>query len=124
VTDETKLAVLAVLRRTRDGFARTSWSTSVHTGLWWWQRLLNWAVARLATDAKVFTDPLNYYRCEYVPLKDVADPGLIDAAMRELAPEPRCRICGSVNVAEDPAGYYCHAERYDGAPLLCLERHP
>ncbi len=32
-----------------------------------------------------------------------------------------CRVCGSTNLMPDPAGYYGHAEREDGAPLMCMD---
>lgn len=38
-----------------------------------------------------------------------------------IVPEPKCRVCGGINLDADPAGYYCHAEDFRGAPLLCLD---
>jgi hypothetical protein len=43
--------------------------------------------------------------------------------LAQYAPKPTCRLCGSDQLVEDPAGYYWHAERFDGAPLCCLV-HP
>ena len=44
-----------------------------------------------------------------------------DIAQRlsQYAPAPTCQSCDGSELIEDPAGYYWHAERWDGAPLLC-----
>ena len=33
----------------------------------------------------------------------------------------KCKICGSPRLTPDPADYYGHAHREDGAPLMCLD---
>jgi hypothetical protein len=125
MTDEVKKAVLAVLRQSEGGFAQPIGRWSVHTGLPRWKRFLNWLALKLGADQKPFTDPLNFGKWDMRPLSDVAEPHLIERAMRELAGEPVCRVCGGKDLVPDPAGYYCHAENYDGAPLLCrnMEEH-
>lgn len=39
----------------------------------------------------------------------------------KYAPPPRCKRCDSANLFPDQAGYYRDAERWDGAPYLCLD---
>jgi hypothetical protein len=120
MTDEVRTAVLAVLRDANlHGLVRTSFCGSVHTGLPWWKRQVNRVTAWLGGDKLPFTDPLNYSAVVRVSLETITRPALIDDAMRELAPDPRCRKCGSDDLEADPAGYYCDAVDYRGAPLLC-----
>ncbi len=122
---EVQEAVVAALRRSQLGFSYVTGSWSEFTGLSRWQRFVNWVAKLLGGDQPPFIDPKNFRRVEDRPLSHYADPALIDEALRELAPIPKCRICGAgpEHLAPDPAGYYCHAKRYDGAPLLCT-RHP
>jgi hypothetical protein len=123
MNEHVKAAVLAVLRRSDYGFANVSSRGSTSTGLTRWQQFVNWLAKKLRANQKPFTDPLNWRKVEVLPLRQVADPDLIEEAMRELASEPACRICGRKDLlVPDPAGYYCHAERYDGAPLLCRNK--
>ncbi len=101
----------------------TTGCASVDTGLSRWRRFLNWLASKLGADQKPFIDPLNHWKHNSLPLSVVANPELIDSAMKFMADKPVCYVCGSKRLAEDPAGYYRHAVSYDGAPLLCLENH-
>ncbi len=74
---------------------------------------------KLGANQSPFIDPCNYTKVDVVPLSQVADSTEIDKAMRILAPEPTCCVCGGKDLEPDPGGYCCHAVRYDGAPLLC-----
>jgi hypothetical protein len=124
MTDEVKTAVLAVLRRSQHGFAQTHGSScSTETGLPWWKRAVNRLTKKFGGDTPPFTDPVNYWKVEELPLSCVANESLIHEAMRELAPESKCRRCGGTNLDCDPAGYYQDALDYNGAPLLCLDCH-
>jgi hypothetical protein len=40
--------------------------------------------------------------------------------LSEYAPKPTCKHCGGHYLEADPAGYYYDAERWDGAPLMCV----
>lgn len=117
----TRDVVLRVLQESRLGFARYHGRSSADTGLPAWKRLFNTVARALGAEQAPFVDPLNWSRVEALPLEAVADPVRVDEAMRLLAPIPTCRVCGSTNLEPDPAGYYCDAETYWGAPLLCLD---
>lgn len=41
--------------------------------------------------------------------------------LEQYAPRPKCKHCGGSNLDADPAGYYCDADTWDGAPLLCVD---
>lgn len=117
-------AVHRVLCRVeQDGLVGTELCWSASTGLKWWQRAINALTKWMGADAPAFTDPKNFCRIYAVPLGSVADPSLIEEAMRDLAPEVRCRVCGSTDLTCDPAGYYCDAVDWRGAPLLCLNKN-
>ena len=38
----------------------------------------------------------------------------------QYAPQPTCKNCGGTDLFPDQAGYYRDAERWDGAPLVCV----
>jgi hypothetical protein len=118
-----KEAVLAVLRQSQFGFAKTYARWSTGTSLTRFQRLFNWLAKKLGADQTPFTDQFNFSRCEVLSLKSVANVEAINEAMRELADSPVCKVCGSKNLVPDPAGYYCDAVNYDGGPLMCMIEH-
>jgi hypothetical protein len=35
--------------------------------------------------------------------------------------QPKCRVCGSMNLRPDPGGYYYDAESRFGLPLCCVD---
>ncbi len=117
--DQTKRAVLAVLRRSTSGLADVEARGCTTCGLSWLARLANRLMVAFG-GREPFVDPFNYSRVAVRPLAAVADAGLIDRAMRELAEPPVCRHCGGTTLADDPADYHRDAVRHDGAPLLCL----
>lgn len=120
MTNQEKLAVLTVLRRSQSGFAKVTGEWSCGTGLILYKRVLNWLMVKLGADQNPFIDPRNWSKCEVLPLSAVVNESLVINVMKEIAPIPVCKVCGSTTtLVPDPAGYYCHAERYDGAPLLC-----
>ena len=80
----------------------------------WWQF---WRVKELARKI----DGLE--KTNAMLAKMAEDYRLAGWAIAEYAPKPTCRICGSTDLVPDPAGYYYHARRWDGAPLCCLT-HP
>jgi hypothetical protein len=121
VDPHVRAAVLAVLRKAKFGFIDVVHCQHAMTGLSWWQRVANRVARWIGADTPPFTHPGNCTQYRHVPLADVASPDLINRAMIDLAPDPICRLCGGSNWDPDPAGYFCDAVEYNGAPLLCLD---
>ncbi len=119
--DATKSAVLKVLQESHDGFVGHEFKRTIYSGLSWRCRVINWFAARLGGDQPPFIDPINYSKIFVRPLSQYVNLETIDKAMRELAPEPQCKRCGSKRLSADPSGYYCDAINYNGAELLCLD---
>jgi len=89
------------------------WSSS--TGLRRWQRIINWFCKKIGAP---YRDPMNYSVATNNPLSN-EDRRDIAAFLQKYTDEPRCGICGGVNLAADPSGYYFDAVDWRGAPLLC-----
>lgn len=122
MTSEVKEAVLAVLRQSQYGICQKTSHRSIYTSLKHWQKAINRLMIWLGGDPP-FMDSLNYINITCMPLYCLVDVKLINEAMKELAGDSECQICGSKNLEADPAGYYCHAYAFDGAPLLCREHN-
>lgn len=85
-----------------------------------WKRVFNTVAEGLGADKQPFTDPGNFTETKVHPLS-LGEQAELAYFMQELAGTPACKVCGSTNLSPDPAGYYEHAERWDGAPFLCLD---
>jgi hypothetical protein len=95
------------------GFAYQTGQVSSWTQLSWWKRWINsWKL----WDQPPFIDPVNWSKIE-----QRSCDSRVAEILERMTPPPVCRKCGSKNLAADPSGYYWHAERWDGAPLLCLD---
>lgn len=115
MTEQQTKVVLKVLRDAYHyGLFYHHWASGYPSGLPRWKRFINWLL-RFA-DQPPFLDPNNYDRFlkGNIPEKDA-----VELILKELTGTPRCRKCGSTELAPDPAGYYEDAVRWDGAPLLC-----
>jgi hypothetical protein len=106
-------AVLSVVRRAREqGIHSVEWTIG-SCGLPWWNRALNSLMMTLGADQQPFKGT-----------RRVVVSQVLTEALQLMAPDPKCNVCGGDNLQADPAGYYWHAERWDGAPLLCLDCTP
>jgi hypothetical protein len=114
-TDPEEAAIVRETLKTaiKCGFAIRTGKASSCINLSWWKRWVNsWRL----WDQPPFIDLDNWSKTEQMP----CDPRVKDI-LKAITPQPVCRKCGSKNLDADPSGYYWHAERWDGAPLLCLD---
>jgi hypothetical protein len=111
--------VLKLLQHIRtSGVPIISGKHSTRSGLSWWKRWVNsWRI----WDRRPFEDPLNHRHVTVVEIKTMFNLSKIEQFMRENFEKPKCKYCGSENLDADPAGYYCDATDWNGAPLLCLD---
>lgn len=116
MTDQQRDLVLRILRDAYDnGIAQRVNQCGFPNGLPMWKRLINWSFRR--ADQQPFRDQNNFdFTCRGWPFDRT-----LEAVLRELSPEPKCKKCGSTRFTSDPAGYYKDAVNWRGAPLLCLD---
>lgn len=120
LTEPQQKAVLKVLQHVHThGVHWTVGRSSIYTELPLWKRAFNWLADKLGAEREPFKDPANY--CDIVRRDNLVSTGHLEEAMMKLAPTPKCRRCGSTNLAADPAGYYVDAQDWRGASLLCLD---